>query len=319
MYLSLSFIGSRKSDILELWSRVLCNAPTDIARSILEFAAQLDKTTACSIALVSKEANAWVTPILYQTVILTDAHIEMVEAKLPSFEHTKTLILSTSSVPEPSLLKVSYPALRQLHIHDGIAWEISQKYLISALPDQLHELVVNSPLQSAFAFMPIYSALTHLAFVHDIPRSFPEIPPQAFPHLTHFACPYFVTNGRSFLPVYETSAMLVVELAYTLDKVLQIPSLRVAVVLVKDFSEVTTSSETAMTDNERQARMYALLREVPQKDAEKVVLIARRGTTFYDDKSKPEEAWDTSATSSTSYWHKAEVVRESRRVTGQVV
>ncbi|KAH7880078.1 uncharacterized protein C8R40DRAFT_464440 [Lentinula edodes] len=221
--------------LLERWSRLLCNAPMDIARTILEFAAHLDKTTARSIALVSKDANAWVTPILYQTVVLlTDTHIKLVESGLSS----------------------------------------------------------------------------HLAFVHDIPRHFPETPAEVFPNLTHFACPYFVVSGRSLIPVHETSAMLASELAYTLDKVLRIPSLRIAVVLVKDFSQNVTDSLATMSDDEREAHMHALLRDVPQKDAPKVVLIARKGSMLYDDGREPAEAWDT--TSGISYWAEAEAALGSK-------
>ncbi|GAW03146.1 hypothetical protein F5879DRAFT_218297 [Lentinula edodes] len=298
--------------LLERWSRLLCNAPMDIARTILEFAAHLDKTTARSIALVSKDANAWVTPILYQTVVLlTDTHIKLVESGLPSFKHTTTLILSTSSIPDPCLLKQSCPTLRQLHIQKDIAWEISQKYLIGVLPACLHELVVNSFALPVYAFMPLYSVLTHLAFVHDIPRHFPENPAELFPNLTHFACPYFVVSGRSLIPVHETSAMLALELAYALDKVLRIPSLRIAVVLVKDFSQNVTDSLATLSDDERETHMHALLKDVPQKDAPKVVLIARKGSMLYNDGREPAEAWDT--TGGISYWAEAEAALGSKK------
>ncbi|KAJ3853798.1 hypothetical protein EV368DRAFT_81262 [Lentinula lateritia] len=295
-------MASENNILLERWSRLLCNAPIDIARTILEFAAHLDKTTARSIALVSKDVNAWVTPILYQTVVLlTDTHVKLVESGLTSFKHTRTLILSTSSIPDPCLLKQSCPTLRQLHIHKDIAREVSKRYLIGVLPACLHELVVNSYTHLAYAFIPLYSVLTHLAFVHDIPRHFPETPAEVFPNLTHFACPYLVASGRSLIPVHETSAMLASELAYTLDKVLRIPSLHIAVVLVKDFSRNVTDS---LTTDEREAHMHALLRDVPQKDAPKVVLIARKGCLLYNDERKPEEAWET--TSGISYWAEAE-------------
>ncbi|KAJ3933253.1 MAG: hypothetical protein NXY57DRAFT_960088 [Lentinula lateritia] len=297
--------------LLERWSRLLCNAPIDIARTILEFAAHLDKTTARSIALVSKDANAWVTSILYQTVVLlTDTHIKLVESGLPSFKYTKTLILSTSSIPDPCLLKQSCPTLRQLHIHKDIAWDVSKKYPIGVLPTRLHELVVNSFTQPAYSFMPLYSVLTHLAFVHDIPRHFPETPAEVFPNLTHFACPYFVASGRSLIPVHETSAMLASALAYTLDKVLSIPSLRIALVLVKDFSQNVTDSLATLSDDEREAHMHALLKDVPQKDAPKVVLIARKGSMFYSDGREPAEAWDT--TGGISYWAEAEAALGSK-------
>ncbi|KAJ4498554.1 hypothetical protein C8R41DRAFT_818396 [Lentinula lateritia] len=136
-YISYTYPDFEDRESLDLrWCQILSNAPIDIARLILEYAAQNDRATAVSISLVSKEVNAWVTPILFRTVEFRScAHIEKAEEGYASLRHTRTLVLLdteqylenglyTFRIPDPELLHNSCPDLFELHISENTSFDL---------------------------------------------------------------------------------------------------------------------------------------------------------------------------------------------------
>ncbi|KAF5338772.1 hypothetical protein D9757_015012 [Collybiopsis confluens] len=300
---------------------ILSNAPVDIARLILEYAAQADKATAASLCLVSKEVNSWATPILYRTMELSKrAHIEMAERGYASLKHTQTLLFRDTQivlenglyvfmVADPDLLVRSCSDLREIHISEKTVRGI-HGYTVF---DKLTRLIVHGHTflrPGEFVFIPVYPSLTHLAFIHDIPRNFAKDAADVLPNLTHFACSYRVRGLKSETPTLETSGMLANQLSLLLDNVLRVPLLRVIVVVVQDFAE--DHAGTTPTDNEREAYIHRLLKRVPQRNNNKVVcfyLTSQENKQSVD--SMPNsEIWDV--TSKRSFWARAEKVVMSR-------
>ncbi|KIK62786.1 hypothetical protein GYMLUDRAFT_41680 [Collybiopsis luxurians FD-317 M1] len=319
-----SFVSYSESEGREpldsTWCRILSNAPVDIARLILEYAAQTDRNTAASLSLVSKEVNSWVTPILYKTVELSKrVHIEMAERGYASLRYTRTLLLLDTQmilenglyafmVPDPDLLVEFCPALSELHITENTVRGIHEYTCFS----QLTRLIVHGRTflrPGEFVFIPVYPSLTHLAFIHDIPRNFAKNAADVLPNMTHFACSYRVSGLNSETPTLETSGMLADELVRLLDNVLRVPLLRVIVVVVQDFAE--DHSGTTLTDDEREMYIHRLLKRVPQRSNTKVVFFYLTSTENRKSDDMPDpELWD--ASSNRSFWARAENIVRSR-------
>ncbi|KAJ3793286.1 hypothetical protein GGU11DRAFT_416775 [Lentinula aff. detonsa] len=320
-YISYTYPDYEAQELLESrWCQILSNAPKDIARIILEYAAQNDRATAASICLISKEVNGWVTPILYRTVEFRRcADIEKAERGNPSLRHTRTLVLLdteqylenglyTFRVPDPERLYNHCPDLCELHITENTVRGIHDYTLFN----QLRRLVVRGRTflrPGEFVFLPLYPSLTHLTFVHDIPRNFTKNAAKAFPNLTHFACSYRVHGTNSETPTPETSNMLADQLALLLDNVLRVPSLRVVIVIVQDFSQKHAGA--AISDNLREAHIHRLLKRVPQKDAAIVALFYLTSEENRQHHDMPDpQLWDVS--SKLSFWSRAEEIVRSR-------
>ncbi|KAJ3827371.1 hypothetical protein F5880DRAFT_1609403 [Lentinula raphanica] len=296
---------------------ILANAPTDIARIILEFAAQNDRATAASISLVSREVNAWITPILYRTVEFRKcAEIDRAEQGYPSLRYTRTLILLdteqylenglyTFRVPDPELLLNHCPDLSELHISENTVRGTHDYTLFK----QLRRLIVHGRTflrPGEFFFLPLYPSLTHLAFIHDIPRNFTKDAGKAFPNLTHFACSYRVHGANSETPTLETSDMLAHQLGLLLDNVFRIPSLRVVIIVVQDFAQKQPAG-SSISDEMREVHIRRLLRRVPQRNDGKVAsfYLTSEENKQHHDMPDPE-LWDVS--SKRSFWRRAEEI-----------
>ncbi|KAJ3813214.1 hypothetical protein F5876DRAFT_74076 [Lentinula aff. lateritia] len=318
-YISSTYPDFEDRESLDL--RILANAPIDIARLILEYAAQNDRATAASISLVSKEVNAWVTPILFRTVeFRTCAHIERAEEGYASLRHTRTLVLLdteqylenglyTFRIPDPELLHNSCPDLCELHISENTVRGIHGYTLF----EKLHRLIVRGRTflrPGEFVFVPLYPSLTHLAFVHDIPRNFTKDAAKALPNLTHFACSYRVHGTNSETPTPETSDMLADQLALLLDNILRVPVLRVIIILVQDFSQKYAGA--TISNDMREAHIHKLLERVPQRNAEKVALFYLTSVENRQHHDMPHsELWDVS--SNRSFWGRAEKIVDLKR------
>ncbi|KAJ3858319.1 hypothetical protein EV359DRAFT_87923 [Lentinula novae-zelandiae] len=318
-YISYTYPDFEDRESLDL--RILSNAPIDIARLILEYAAQNDRATAASISLVSKEVNVWVTPILFRTVEFRScAHIERAEEGYASLRHTRTLVLLdteqylenglyTFRIPDPELLHNSCPDLCELHISENTVRGIHGYTLFK----KLHRLIVRGRTflrPGEFVFVPLYPSLTHLAFVHDIPRNFTKDAAKALPNLTHFACSYRVHGTNSETPTPETSNMLADQLALLLDNILRVPVLRVIIILVQDFSQKYAGA--TISNDMREAHIHRLLERVPQRNAEKVALFYLTSIENRQHQDMPDpEMWDVS--SNRSFWGRAEKIVDLKR------
>ena len=209
-------------DPLTIFFRILSSAPVDIARLILEYAAQGDRATATSICLVSKELNAWITPILYRTVkFRRHKHTERAEKGYPSLIHTRILVTWTPNKSWimnstlswfPTRISCSNPVSPSAN---PILWKHCSGVHGYTVFRQLNRLIVRGGTwlrQGEFVYLPLYTSLTHLAFIHDIPRSFPKNAAKALPCLTHFACSYRVVSASvsrccaRFLLIYLESS-----------------------------------------------------------------------------------------------------------------
>ncbi|KAJ4478418.1 hypothetical protein J3R30DRAFT_3703246 [Lentinula aciculospora] len=317
-YISYTHPDSEGPESLE----ILSNAPMDIARLILEYAAQSDNATAASIALVSKEVNAWITPILYRTVEFRKcAHIERAERGYSSLNHTRILVLLdteqyfenglyTFRIPDAELLHNSCPGLRELHLTENTVRGIYEYTLFR----QLRRLIVRGRTflrPGEFVFVPVYPFLTHLAFIHDIPRNFAKNAAKVFPNLTHFACSYRVYGTNSETPTLETSDMLADELALLLDNILQASLLHVVIVLVQDFSQKHPG--VAISDTQREAHIHRLLKRVPQKNLGKSVFFYLTSLENSQHHDLPDpDLWDVS--SNRSFWARADEIVSSRDI-----
>jgi hypothetical protein len=210
-------------------------------------------------------------------------------------------------VPDPESLLKSCPALCEVHISEITVRGI-HGYTIF---DQLRRLIVRGPTfyrPGEFVFVPIYPLLTHLAFIHDIPRHFAKNAAETLPNLTHFACSYRVCGMNSETVTFETATMLADELSRLLNNVLRIPLLRVIVVVVQDFSR---SHEELISDDEREMQIYSLLKEVPQRCHGKVVFFYLTASENKQKDDMPDpELWDISP--NRSFWKRAEDVVNSR-------
>ncbi|KAF9499710.1 hypothetical protein BDN71DRAFT_1441274 [Pleurotus eryngii] len=259
--------------------------PLDVLRHIVEIAAFDDPESACSLARVSRDFQAWVEPVLYRTVVLSfKSHVTNFETMIRTRgilqKYVKDLVVRFPACLPVPLLAECCTSLESLYIDVGDLNRLRDLGSLSSLPP--------------------HSNLTHLVCVGDIPRNVDQ-DPASFPMLTHFACHYRVQGGVASILPEMTAAQLINVLEPVLRTLLRCNTLQVFILLVQDDGCPTVPSEVQI-----RSRMLHDLTEYLSDD--RVILIGvppRTVPTF-----NLLENWDYRTG---RMWHTARKIVESRK------
>lgn len=277
--------------------------PLDVLRHIVEIAALDDPESACSLARVSRDFQAWVEPVLYRTVVLSfKSHVTNFETTIRTRrilqKYVKDLVVRFPACLPVPLLAECCTSLESLYIDVG---DLNRLRDLPALPSSLKQITMCGPSYlGSLSSLPPHSNLTHLVCVGDIPRNVDQ-DPASFPMLTHFACHYRVQGGVASILPEMTAAQLINVLEQVLRTLLRCNTLQVFILLVQDDGCPTVPSEVQI-----RSRMLHDLSKYLSDD--RVVLIGvppRTVPTF-----NLLENWDYRTG---RMWHTARRIVESRK------
>jgi hypothetical protein len=174
---------------------------------------------------VCKAARLWVTPILYETVVLDNPSALRFESMLsmPSSSELASRIkyLRATCLPDVDILSSRCSKIRAITLANYDVHHLNRL----ALPS-LTRLTVGGFLSySRFSpSMTAFATITHLRFPNDVPR-LPDDFATVMPNLTHFSCCYCLFKVSQHR-----------ELEKCLRTVLVAPALRVALVYVHNHT-----------------------------------------------------------------------------------
>lgn len=144
--------------------------PVEIARYLLEVAAEQDKATSLALVRVSKAVETWITPIIYHTVILLRRYQSM------SFYHTLKAL-------KPSV----GPTVRSLVIQDSVTHPATIAGIVRRCTDL--QTLVSSVNVSGPKFMamidPSFPGPWHMV-LRGLGSKMPPLDHQLLRNVTHF-------------------------------------------------------------------------------------------------------------------------------------
>lgn len=164
------------------------DGPVELVQFIFDTAARQEKSTALKLVRVCKAARLWVTPIIYETVVLDNPSALRFESMLSmssASELTSRIkYLRATCLPNVDVLSKRCSKIRAITLANYDVHHLSRL----ALPSLTHLTVGGFLAYSHFSpSMSAFATITHLRFPNDVPR-LPDDFATALPNLTHFSC-----------------------------------------------------------------------------------------------------------------------------------